>query len=324
MFHIDNQLYLLCVPPNQNLNSKLHHCRVISSDIPRRQATNLWHHRSSVSLSSISTIHFIHSSKFSPNLLITRNPNPLIQFCQFNMSITFQNLVTRHSHARISLRLNSPNLKTPNFDITVLPHYQTLNTRLVIPLKLRSIHTERHSSIRALESDGVVDKQYIVAADTFNIDAFLSIAEFFCLASSAVLSIGFVINSTFSTSQKPVLEWFGNRVTVWQSLLLVVGIVIGATIRRRQWRRICLGFSKPGSSGVNLVERIEKVEEDLRNSATIIRVLSRQLEKLGIRFRVTRKSMKEPIAQVCVFLLTPKVIICHNVCMILQFVIFQF
>ncbi|KAK9062237.1 hypothetical protein SSX86_019423 [Deinandra increscens subsp. villosa] len=65
----------------------------------------------------------------------------------------------------------------------------------------------------------------------------------------------------------------------------------------RQWRRVCLGFSKPGSSGVNLVERIEKVEEDLRTSATIIRVLSRQLEKLGIRFRVTRKSMKDPITQ---------------------------
>ncbi|KVI08582.1 uncharacterized protein LOC112516917 [Cynara cardunculus var. scolymus] len=213
------------------------------------------------------------------------------------MSITFQNLLTRYSHTHLSFKLKPPNLKTPNFDVTIYPHYQTLNTRVLIPFKSHSLHTRHHSSIRALESDGVVDKQYIVAMDTFDIDAFLSIAEFFCLASSAVLSVGFVINSTFSTSQKPVLEWFGNRVSVWQSLLLVVGIVIGAAIRRRQWRRICVGFSKPGSSRVNLVERIEKVEEDLRNSATIIRVLSRQLEKLGIRFRVTRKSMKEPIAQ---------------------------
>ncbi|KAJ9541089.1 hypothetical protein OSB04_027595 [Centaurea solstitialis] len=210
------------------------------------------------------------------------------------MSITFQNLLTPYSHTHISFKLNP---KTPNFDPTIHPHYKTLNTRLLIPFKFHSLHTRRHSSIRALESsDGVVEKQYIV--NTFDIDALLSVAEFFCLASSAVLSIGFVVNSTFSTtSQKPVLEWFGNRVSVWQSLLLVVGIVIGVAIRRRQWRRICVGFSRPGYSGVNLVDRIEKVEEDLRSSATIIRVLSRQLEKLGIRFRVTRKSMKEPIAQ---------------------------
>lgn len=86
----------------------------------------------------------------------------------------------------------------------------------------------------------------------------------------------------------------------WQPVLLVFGIVIGVVIRRRQWERVCLGGGRSGSgsrNGVNLVERIEKVEEDVRNSAAIIRVLSRQLEKLGIRFRVTRKSLKEPIAQ---------------------------
>lgn len=60
-----------------------------------------------------------------------------------------------------------------------------------------------------------------------------------------------------------------------------------------------MDFSKPGrssGSGVNLLERIEKLEEDLRSSTTIVRVLSRQLEKLGIRFRVTRRAMKDPIA----------------------------
>lgn len=77
-------------------------------------------------------------------------------------------------------------------------------------------------------------------------------------------------------------------------------MVIGATIRRRQWRRVCMDYSKPGRSGVNLVDRIEKLEEDLRSSATIIRVMSRQLEKLGIRFRVTRKALKEPIAEVII------------------------
>ncbi|KAI3798596.1 hypothetical protein L1987_33873 [Smallanthus sonchifolius] len=208
------------------------------------------------------------------------------------MSITFQTLTPRHSFTLTRINFNSPNL-----NVTIYPHYKTLKPRAIIPFKLHSNHPHRLSSITALNSDGAIDRQYIVAADSFQLDDFLSIAEFFCLASSAAISIGFVISSTFSTSQKPVLEWLGTRGSVWQSVNLVVGIVIGVAIRRRQWRRVCLGFSKPGSSRVNLIERIEKVEEDLRNSATIIRVLSRQLEKLGIRFRVTRKSMKEPIAQ---------------------------
>ncbi|KAM0038835.1 hypothetical protein Hdeb2414_s0013g00420321 [Helianthus debilis subsp. tardiflorus] len=205
------------------------------------------------------------------------------------MSTTFQTLVPPpppHSLTRISFKSTST---------TILPHFKTLTTPLLIPL---SNHPHRLSSIQSINPDALLDKQYILSDDKFSLDDFLSLAEFSCLASSAVLSIGFVMASTFSTSQKPVLEWFVNRVTVWQPVLLVVGIVIGVVIRRRQWRRVCLGFGKSGaSSGVNLVERIEKVEEDVRNSATIIRVLSRQLEKLGIRFRVTRKSMKEPIAQ---------------------------
>ncbi|MFS8009557.1 hypothetical protein Hanom_Chr14g01286331 [Helianthus anomalus] len=198
------------------------------------------------------------------------------------MSTTFQTLLPPHSLTRISFKSTST---------TIHPHFKTLTTRLLIPL---STHPHRLSSIQSINSDALLDRQYILSDDNFNFDDFLSLAEFSCLASSAVLSIGFVIGST---SQKPVLEWFVNRVTVWQPVLLVVGIVIGVVIRRRQWRRVCLGFGKSGGSGINLVERIEKVEEDVRSSATIIRVLSRQLEKLGIRFRVTRKSMKEPIAQ---------------------------
>lgn len=89
----------------------------------------------------------------------------------------------------------------------------------------------------------------------------------------------------------------GNRVLAGGALALVMAVGIGAWIRRRQWGRVCRESVKGGME-VNLFERIEKLEEDLRSSATIIRVLSRQLEKLGIRFRVTRRSLKEPIAEV--------------------------
>jgi hypothetical protein len=78
--------------------------------------------------------------------------------------------------------------------------------------------------------------------------------------------------------------------------MFVVGVFTGALIRRRKWRETVNGVFS--GSEVNLLQRIEKLEEDLRNSATVVRVLSRQLEKLGIRFRVTRKSLKEPISEV--------------------------
>lgn len=70
--------------------------------------------------------------------------------------------------------------------------------------------------------------------------------------------------------------------------------MIGALIRERRWKRIC----RDDGLGVDVVARVEKVEEDLRSSARMIQVLSRQLEKLSIRFRVTRKALKEPISEV--------------------------
>lgn len=148
--------------------------------------------------------------------------------------------------------------------------------------------------VKSLEKDGMLGEGSFVANE-FNFDAFLSVLEFLALASSAILSIIFAVNSGISGSLKPVFGWFGNRFLVSQCACLVVGMVLGAVIRRRQWRRICRAdLSRP----VNLVERIEKLEEELKSSVTIIQVLSRQLEKLGIRFRLTRKALKEPIAEV--------------------------
>jgi hypothetical protein len=99
-----------------------------------------------------------------------------------------------------------------------------------------------------------------------------------------------------SVWKKELFAAICNRVAPWSLLMFVVGVFTGALIRRRKWREtVNGGFS---GSEMNLLQRIEKLEEDLRNSATVVRVLSRQLEKLGIRFRVTRKSLKEPISEV--------------------------
>lgn len=100
--------------------------------------------------------------------------------------------------------------------------------------------------------------------------------------------------------KKELFAVIGNRAVPLAMLMLVVGVLTGTIIRRRQqWRETVNGGFDV--SEVNLLQRIEKLEEDLRNSATVVRVLSRQLEKLGIRFRVTRKTLKDPIAEVISF-----------------------
>ncbi|PIN12920.1 hypothetical protein CDL12_14468 [Handroanthus impetiginosus] len=132
----------------------------------------------------------------------------------------------------------------------------------------------------------------------FDFDAFLSILEFLSIAASAAISL-YVALSNGVVQKGGFLGWIGSKVLVWQSVILVSGVVVAAVIRRRQWNRICGAGNSRGSPsyGVDLLGRVEKLEEDLRSSSTIIRVLSRQLEKLVIRFRVTRKALKEPIAE---------------------------
>ncbi|KAJ1381994.1 hypothetical protein SESBI_44649 [Sesbania bispinosa] len=123
----------------------------------------------------------------------------------------------------------------------------------------------------------------------FNFDSVLSLVELSCLLSSAIVSVGLVS----SGSKNGLLVAIGNRVSVeWGVLMLVSGVAVGALIRTRQWRRIHRERVKGG-----FVERIEKMEEELKSSATLIRVLSRQIEKLGSRFQVTRQALKDPIAQ---------------------------
>ncbi|WMV53334.1 hypothetical protein MTR67_046719 [Solanum verrucosum] len=210
------------------------------------------------------------------------------------MSIVSQNFFTA-PHTRINLFcLKNPKISTPL-------HLKPLKTPLIF--RSQKPHLDKieflqcHQwKVKSFDSEGTVNGQ-VSAEYEFNFDGFLSILEFLCLLSSAVVAIGFAVNSWVLGSQK----WLGNRVLAAQCVVLVGGVIIGSVIRRRQWRRICMNkFSRSGSDlkGVNLLERIEKVEEDLRSSATIIRVLTRQLEKLGIRFRVTRKTLKDPITEV--------------------------
>nr|XP_010939683.1 uncharacterized protein LOC105058438 isoform X2 [Elaeis guineensis] len=97
-----------------------------------------------------------------------------------------------------------------------------------------------------------------------SLNKLLSVAEVLCIVPPAIYSIGCLVGSVLPGVAKPF-----------------------------QWQRLY----RVNENGVNadLVRRVEKVEQDLQSSVTMVRVLSRQLEKLGIRLRVTRKALKEPI-----------------------------
>uniref|UniRef100_A0A1D1YR39 Spermatogenesis-associated protein 24 n=1 Tax=Anthurium amnicola TaxID=1678845 RepID=A0A1D1YR39_9ARAE len=165
----------------------------------------------------------------------------------------------------------------------------------LVPLqrKVHSLSTTRWH-LRAFVSGEAADggrRRDVAGQRTF--DEALVIMEALCIAPSVVFAIGSVVGLVLPGMQKQFQASLGNVFVVWQFVLLVGAVAIGAMIRRRQWQRFC----RENGASVNLIDRIEKVEEDLRSSATIIRVLSRQLEKLGIRFRVTRKALKEPITE---------------------------
>ncbi|KAL2343081.1 hypothetical protein Fmac_004366 [Flemingia macrophylla] len=159
------------------------------------------------------------------------------------------------------------------------------------PLHL-SLATHRFNSLTVRIDSFRLPSQHHVAADS-NFDSLLSLLELSCLLSSLVVSAAAV---ALPASKKDLFAGIGSKAAPLGLVMLVLGVSVGAWIRRRQWRRVCVE-TRSGGSEVNLLERIEKLEQDLRSSVTVVRVLSRQLEKLGIRFRVTRKGLKDPIAE---------------------------
>ncbi|KAE8647553.1 hypothetical protein Csa_003483 [Cucumis sativus] len=172
-------------------------------------------------------------------------------------------------------------------------HFQILDYKFRSPFNFGSINAH-HFCPRVSTSGGVGRRPGGVA--DFDIDSLLSATEFFCLVASLIGSVGFALNCAKTRSKSLFLAVFGDGVLVGTILFLVAGVAIGAWIRRRQWNRVFRETAK-GVLEVNLMEKTNKLEEDLRSSATLIRVLSRQLEKLGIRFRVTRKALKKPVEE---------------------------
>ncbi|CAD5335899.1 hypothetical protein AtNW77_Chr5g0152181 [Arabidopsis thaliana] len=144
------------------------------------------------------------------------------------------------------------------------------------------------SSIGSFEDSSSSNLLEDASSDGIDLGSFVSFAEALCILSSAVISVVLAVNYV-------VVGEIGKKVLSLGFVGLVGSVATGSWLRRRQWMRICKGARE--SEGTNLIRRLEKLEKDLKSSTSIVRVLSRHLEKLGIRFRVTRKALKEPISE---------------------------
>ncbi|CAO2211297.1 unnamed protein product [Urochloa humidicola] len=162
------------------------------------------------------------------------------------------------------------------------------------PLLSRSLRRRWPPPLRAHASGGPIRRR-----GASGIDTLLSAAELLCLAPPAICSVAFAVRLVFSPSSAsagpPPLA--GGRLLVLNYLLLVGTVAIGSLMRRRQSERLPpAGGAKEGVR-MGLVERMEKLEESVRSMVAAVGVLSRTVEKLGVRFRVLRRTLRDPISE---------------------------
>ncbi|KAK8921715.1 hypothetical protein KSP39_PZI020355 [Platanthera zijinensis] len=212
--------------------------------------------------------------------------------------------------ASSSSRSSSGNQRNGQFS-ALISHKSRLRNPLLLNLSVfpSFVHPSRRSlskliisrnSIRPrigvlLSGEGVGRVQRNEVQVELSFDEFLSAAEIICIVPPFIFSIGCLLGLVIPGASRLFQFSLGNKFCVGQFFFLIFAVVVGGLIRRRQWRSTCRGDD--GVASVDLVARIEKVEQDMRSSSTIVRVLSRQLEKLSIRLRVTRKALKDPIAE---------------------------
>ncbi|KAG7031283.1 hypothetical protein SDJN02_05323 [Cucurbita argyrosperma subsp. argyrosperma] len=217
------------------------------------------------------------------------------------MSLSSQNLFRCSNRLKFCSFTNSLPRCNTSFSLPIASRFLTnlyqfhVHThKLQNPNNLSFLRSYCHYGIGVFESEDI--EQSDDRGGDFNLESVLLFSELFSLFASAVFLVGFVVNFVGSSSKKALWVLIGDRGLVWGFPLLVATVVLNTWIRRRQWRRVC-GEKASGGLKVNLLDRIEKLEEDLRSSTTVIRALSRKLEKLGIRFLVTRKTVRDSIAE---------------------------
>ncbi|KAL9229738.1 hypothetical protein vseg_005173 [Gypsophila vaccaria] len=193
------------------------------------------------------------------------------------MSIVLQNHLFNSTY-----RIKFNPTKSPKFSIIQNPFqsFQFNKYPLHKTLTFPQIH---HFSIKSYE------QHQLIPSKSSSFDDILSLIELLCVVPSMVISVGCFVNHVYFKQHNAVVVVVGKRVLLW---LLVAAVVVGSILRRRRVYGLRAGFEN-GS----VVERVEKLEESMRSVSSLVRMLSRQLEKLGVRFKVTRKSIKHPISE---------------------------
>ena len=95
-------------------------------------------------------------------------------------------------------------------------------------------------------------------------------------------------DSPFSWLSLPILA-------VWGAILL------NAFVQYRILERLtCLPQRRESTGRVDftLKQRVADLEEDVREFVTTARGLSKQVEKLGLRFRATKRTLRDPMQEV--------------------------
>ncbi|KAH9537289.1 hypothetical protein CY35_16G044200 [Sphagnum magellanicum] len=129
----------------------------------------------------------------------------------------------------------------------------------------------------------------------------LFIAEGLCIGLAAVSHTAAVIHS--STTKPVVVEapLSANKLSIstWQVLPLWGAILLNVILRARQWQvpsKRGTGVASDSNRGLSdftsMIKRVQQLEEDVQNTVTTSRVLSRHLEKLGVRFRMAVVTQK--------------------------------
>lgn len=104
-----------------------------------------------------------------------------------------------------------------------------------------------------------------------------------------------------ATTSEPDVAVKHYHVGSFQGLLLWAALIVNALLRARPRKAVgpssTLGTVQ-GSTGSQLTKRVTTMEEELRQGLILTRGVARQLEKLGIRVRTVRQTLRDPLKAV--------------------------
>lgn len=152
-----------------------------------------------------------------------------------------------------------------------------------------------------------VNEQRAIPNGEWDVDRVLVVGEGVCIVAFTAACLASVINRrsqesrlVASSTPESLVDTRFHSFPLWQTLPLLGALLINAILRARQWQgkgRVWNVSEKYVGADLILEERMRKLEEEVASAVTIIRVLSKQLEKLGVRFRVTRQTLRDPIQE---------------------------